>query len=67
MSFSSHARPAFREAIGGVDDNTWLRARGWALALGVAYMANSADAPMFSRLGERVLEEALHDGSRGSA
>jgi aminoglycoside phosphotransferase (APT) family kinase protein len=59
MLFPPEARPTFRAAMRSIDDDTWLRARAWALALGVAYLANSANAPMFSRLGERVVRAAL--------
>jgi len=59
MVLPVEARAAFRSAVGGVDDDTWARARAWALALGLAYVAGSADNPMFSRLGVRVIAEAL--------
>lgn len=41
MLFPEPARSAFRSAT-GVDDHTWARGEGWALALGVA-MANGDD------------------------
>ena len=44
------ARSTFRASAQGrvhsldpLDDDTWMRARGWALALGLASLANSAD------------------------
>ncbi len=55
------ARDAFRAAAGArqpVDDHTWARARGWALALGVA-MANGDDR--VADFGRRALHAALHD------
>jgi aminoglycoside phosphotransferase (APT) family kinase protein len=58
--FAPAARASFRAAA-GIDDDTWTRARGWALAFGVVYLANSADNPVFLRLGHRVLDAALHD------
>jgi aminoglycoside phosphotransferase (APT) family kinase protein len=61
MLFPSEARPTFRAAAGAIDDDTWLRARAWALSLALAYLANSADNPMFARLGERVLHAVLAD------
>ena len=61
MLFPAEARPMFRAAAGNIDDNTWVRARGWALSLALAYLANSADNPMFARLGEHVLHEVLAD------
>jgi aminoglycoside phosphotransferase (APT) family kinase protein len=61
MLFPVEARPTFRAAAGNVDDDTWTRARGWALSLALAYLANSANNPMFARLGERVLDAVLAD------
>jgi aminoglycoside phosphotransferase (APT) family kinase protein len=62
MLFPSGARPAFRAAVGDHDDDTWTRARGWALFLAIAIIANSADNPTMARIGrdtlDRVLEEA---------
>lgn len=47
MLFSSDVRPVFREAAAGADapvsDETWMRARGWALALNIGWLAMSAD------------------------
>lgn len=57
----SEARPAFRAAAGGPDDDTWARAKGWALHFGVAYTANSADNPLFARMGKEVLAAVLDD------
>jgi aminoglycoside phosphotransferase (APT) family kinase protein len=54
---------AFRsayEAAGGVaDDGCWRRARGWALNLGVVYLAYSADNPRLLNVGRRTLERIL--------
>lgn len=61
MLFPSEARPTFRAAAGDIDDDTWARACAWALSLALAYLASSADNPMFARLGERVLAEVLAD------
>ena len=61
MLFSGPSRATFRAAVGSVDDDTWRRAHGWALYLGTAFLANSADNPLFTRLGSRVLTEALAD------
>ena len=51
----SELRPVFRDAV-GADDDTWRRAEGWALAMAVAYLANSADNPLISGLGRRTLQ-----------
>lgn len=64
LAFGPEARPAFRAAAGAertVDDDTWQRARAWALALALAYLANSADNPAFHALGHRALAAALAD------
>jgi aminoglycoside phosphotransferase (APT) family kinase protein len=58
-------RQALREAIRArpipIDDATWARARGWALALGVAYMAASPDGDPMIALGRAAIEAALGD------
>ena len=61
MMFPPGVRSTFRDAAGDVDDDTWTRARGWALSLGLAYLANSADQPVFTDLGHRVVRAALED------
>lgn len=53
---------ALREAYGGVDDDTWVRARGWALALSLAYLAHSADEPVMAAVGRRGLRAVLAAG-----
>lgn len=52
--FDRDARRAFRTAS-GVDDATWRRGRGWALAHGLACLSNSADDPAFAALGRHTL------------
>jgi len=59
MMFTADTRSVFREAAGAVDDDTWLRARGWALALALAYLANSADVPLLARVGQRTIAAVL--------
>jgi aminoglycoside phosphotransferase (APT) family kinase protein len=61
MMFSPAERSGFRDAAGDVDDHTWRRARGWALALALAYLANSADGPLLARIGERTIAAVLAD------
>jgi aminoglycoside phosphotransferase (APT) family kinase protein len=51
-------RPVLRDAA-GVDDATWARARGWALALGLAYLASPLSAPAFTRLGFATIDAVL--------
>jgi aminoglycoside phosphotransferase (APT) family kinase protein len=50
---------AFRDAYGGVDDDTWARARGWALALSLVFLAHSADNPLMADIGRLRLDEVL--------
>jgi aminoglycoside phosphotransferase (APT) family kinase protein len=57
MMFADRSRDRFREAV-GADDDTWRRALGWALALGVAF--SSADGPVRA-IGLRTLRNALAD------
>ena len=50
---------AFRVAYGGVDDDSWARARGWAVSLALAFLAHSADNPLMAGIGRRTLDAAL--------
>lgn len=56
MLFDEPDRAVFREAAGGVDDDTWARAEGWALLMAVSYLANSADNPLMAAIGRAALE-----------
>jgi aminoglycoside phosphotransferase (APT) family kinase protein len=51
----------FREAVGAVDDDTWARARGWALTHAVACLASSADNPTIAGFSRRGLAAVLAD------
>jgi aminoglycoside phosphotransferase (APT) family kinase protein len=55
MMFRGAARDRFRRAS-GADDDTWRRAHGWALTLGVAFAGG--DGPVRA-IGVRLLEAAL--------
>jgi len=50
-----------RDAFNAIDDGTWMRARGWALALGLSYLANSRDDVAMSALGRATIDAALSD------
>ncbi|WP_426574783.1 aminoglycoside phosphotransferase family protein [Aquihabitans sp. McL0605] len=54
------ARPALRSAA-GVDDGTWERGRGWALALALAYVSSPLSTPDFVRLGRATITSVLTD------
>ena len=62
----SSTRSTFRDAARGsanpVDDHTWMRARAWAVALGLAHAASSRGDPAMAALGLRAVEAALTDG-----
>lgn len=52
-------RATLFEAYGGIDDALGRRAQGWALALGVAYVANGADHPVLTELGRRAIARVI--------
>jgi aminoglycoside phosphotransferase (APT) family kinase protein len=55
-------RDAYRAAGGPAASSpasTWARARGWALALSLAFLANSADNPEIAGIGQRTLSAVL--------
>jgi aminoglycoside phosphotransferase (APT) family kinase protein len=60
LSFDAKGRAEFRDAL-DYDDPTWLRAAGWAVLLGAAFVTNSADNPAMQRIGDRALAELLLD------
>jgi aminoglycoside phosphotransferase (APT) family kinase protein len=53
--------PSIRGQFNATDDDTWIRARGWALALGLAYLVGSRDHEAMGALGRTVIDAALHD------
>jgi aminoglycoside phosphotransferase (APT) family kinase protein len=44
-----------------IDSDTWMRARGWALALGLTYVASSRDDEAMGALGRATIDAALSD------
>ncbi len=57
-------RLAFREAYDAASahsagEDLWIRARGWALALSVAFLSHSADDPLIAGIGRRTLDAVL--------
>ena len=52
-----------REEFDRLDAHTLMRARGWALALGLAYLADSRDEKTMSALGRATIDSALSDNS----
>jgi len=68
MLFGPAERARFRAAIeddARRDDDTWLRARGNALAHALAVRATSADVPAMTAMAERTLQAVLHDTHDG--
>ncbi|MFS1300012.1 aminoglycoside phosphotransferase family protein [Streptosporangium longisporum] len=69
MLLPAECHGAFRdayEAAGGhlPCEHLWTRARGWALALSLAFLAHSADAPLTAETGRRTLEAVLAHSAR---
>ena len=62
MVFDAEGRAAFREQatrLAGYDDDTWIRARGWALVMGTGMALSSADAPHMATIGTHTLDQVL--------
>lgn len=59
MALTPGERAILRAAAGDVDNATWERARGWALVMALALLANSADNPAYQALGTRTLTAVL--------
>jgi aminoglycoside phosphotransferase (APT) family kinase protein len=69
MLLPAGRRSAFRrayEASNGhpAGDDLWIRARGWALALSVAFLSHSADDPLIAGIGRRTLDAVLSADSQ---
>jgi aminoglycoside phosphotransferase (APT) family kinase protein len=58
LTFDADGRARFRAAL-DYDDATWMRAAGWAILLGTAFVTNSSDNPAMHRIGARALAEVL--------
>lgn len=61
MLFASDDRETLRNAYGDVEEATWERARGWALTLAVAFLANSADNAEMEEIGWLTLARVVED------
>lgn len=53
-------REVLREAVGGVDDDTWRRARGWALSIAIAILADAGEDRLV-QVAHRTLDAVLAD------
>lgn len=63
MAFETDGRELLRSLLPNVDDATWARAQGWALALGVLVLQNTDDDPVLEAVGRTTLERVLADRS----
>jgi len=61
MLFDETERTVFRNAVADIDDATWRRARGNALAHGVACLDSSADHPVLAATAHRTIASVLTD------
>ncbi len=64
MLLPTDCHGAFRHAYGSVaghqaDGDLWARARGWALALALVFLAHSADNPQLAAVGDRTIRAVL--------
>ncbi|MFI9593968.1 aminoglycoside phosphotransferase family protein [Nonomuraea sp. NPDC052265] len=60
LVFDQDGRAVFRAHV-DADQATWERARGWALVIGTALAAHSADNPAMAAIGAHVLDQVLLD------
>jgi aminoglycoside phosphotransferase (APT) family kinase protein len=58
-SARSQFRSSARQPPDTIDDDTWLRARGWALLFGLMFLAESASESWMRTLGQRTLSAVL--------
>jgi len=54
---------AAREEFDRLDGHTLMRARGWALVLGLAHLADARDETAMSAVGRATIDRALSDDS----
>ncbi len=59
MLLPAAERDIFRQVYARADDQTWARARGWALSLALVFLTFSADNPLMDGIGQRTLSELL--------
>ncbi len=61
MMFGKDQRTIFRNAAGGCDDATWVRARTNALAHAAMCLGASSDDPVIAAIGQATLASVLAD------
>jgi aminoglycoside phosphotransferase (APT) family kinase protein len=71
MLLPSSARSTFRETVRElgqpVDQDTWSRARGWALLFGLIFLASSGEGGVMRAMGRKTLDGVLADGHASHA
>jgi aminoglycoside phosphotransferase (APT) family kinase protein len=60
-SVRSTFRASACSAVNPIDDDTWVRARGWALTLGLVYLASSRDDPVLDAVAQATIHSVLSD------
>jgi len=60
LALDSPARTHLRRVL-APEESAWARGRGWALFLGVMFLAHSRDSPVNRDIGTRTLREVLAD------
>lgn len=59
--FDSDARKIFKESL-GVDENTWIRGKGWALSIALIIMPYYKDTnPVLMSVARRIIGEITHE------
>lgn len=64
LTFDPSARTAFRsryDELTGRDDDTWRRARGWALHLSLMFLTECDDVPELRAIGEHGIDQVRHE------
>lgn len=59
LIFDEQGRAVFRDQLQDVDEDTWRRARGWAVCMGTSIAASSADNPRMAAIGAHALEQVF--------
>jgi aminoglycoside phosphotransferase (APT) family kinase protein len=60
LTFDAPGRRRFVAALAErYDDDTWRRARGWAVSMSTAMLAHSDDAPVLAAVGREALRHVL--------
>lgn len=60
LALDRPARAHLRQVL-APEESAWARGRGWALFLGVMFLAHSRDSPVNRDIGNRALREVLAD------